>query len=202
MSRIFPSLCAGVAATILLAGSVGAVTFELDGKTYNTGKIISEAESDGSLSKEEANQFRDDEKKLAAEEETLKAKRNGHLSNADAKDLTKKLDALVSRIDKVRFAKADNTAKNLGDQRKSSLTPDKQSESKKDIKMLGAVRRRLMKDRALSSNAKNVKVICIKGEVTLRGPVDSPAEKDRVAALAAEAAGDAKVLNELEVVTK
>ena len=47
-----------------------------------------------------------------------------------------------------------------------------------------------------------MKVICNKGEVTLRGPVDSADEKAKVEAAVSAAAGNAKVQSELEVLKK
>ena len=203
MRRIFSGIMVGAAAIIMFAGASEAKVFDVDGKTYDPGKFISECEADGALSKEEANQFREEEKKIISQEEKDRAKHNGQLSRGDAKNLGGRLDSLMKRVDRMRHTKADNTARNLGDQRKESLTPDKQSENKDDIKILGSIRRKLMKDRSLSTNGKNVKVICIKGEITLRGPVDTSDEKARIGqAVAAVAGARAKVQNELEVIKK
>jgi len=54
----------------------------------------------------------------------------------------------------------------------------------------------------MSTNAQNCKIITDKaGIVTLRGPVNSQAEKDAIAAKAQAIAGVTKVVNELEVKT-
>ena len=49
--------------------------------------------------------------------------------------------------------------------------------------------------------AKNVKIITADGVVTLRGPVNTGAEKMTIAKLAEANAGGAKVMNQLEVKT-
>lgn len=77
-----------------------------------------------------------------------------------------------------------------------------QSESSADIKTTASIRRAIMDDKTMSTNAQNCKIITDKsGMVTLRGVVDSQAEKDAVAAKARGIAGDAKVDNQLEVKT-
>lgn len=202
MRRTIASSFVLLSAGFLVINAAQARTFDLDGKSFDPGKTINEYQSDGSLSKEQAAQFLDEEKKIADQEQKDKNKHKGQLTAGDQKDLSGRLDKLMKKVESVRKAKADNTARNVGDQRKDSLTPDKQSEKSADIKMLGSIRRKLMSDKSLSSNAKNVKVICNKGELTLRGPVDSADEKARVQADVAAVAGDAKVLNELDVLKK
>jgi osmotically-inducible protein OsmY len=56
-----------------------------------------------------------------------------------------------------------------------------------------------MKDKALSSYAHNVKVIAQGGQVTLKGPVRSDAERRTVEAKATEVAGAGHVTNEMSV---
>jgi hyperosmotically inducible periplasmic protein len=202
MKRLFPSTLAVLTVSVLVTGGVDAKTFELNGKTYDPGKVISDSEADGTLTKEQASQFREDEKKIADKEKKDRDKKGGKLSRNEEKGLAKKLDDLMKRIDKVRTAKADNSQRNVGDQRKEARTPDKQSQDKNDIKMLGSIRRKLMGDKSLSTNAKNVKVISNKGEITLRGPVDTADEKAKVEAAVSSVAGNAKVQSELEVLKK
>jgi osmotically-inducible protein OsmY len=51
----------------------------------------------------------------------------------------------------------------------------------------------------LSTDAKNVKVITQNGHVTLRGPVESAAEKATIEGKAVQVAGAGRVTSELEV---
>jgi len=51
----------------------------------------------------------------------------------------------------------------------------------------------------MSTLAKNVKIIAINGVVTLRGPVNTAAEKETIGQLAAAATGVQKVDNLLDV---
>jgi hyperosmotically inducible protein len=56
-----------------------------------------------------------------------------------------------------------------------------------------------MKDKSLSTNAHNVKIVTQNGQVTLKGPVRSEDEKKAIEAKAAEVAGDGKVSSELNI---
>jgi hyperosmotically inducible periplasmic protein len=95
---------------------------------------------------------------------------------------------------------ADNTRVNQRDRDKTEPTADQQKENKSDRELARQVRRALVKDKSLSTDAHNVKVIAENGLVTLKGPVHSDQEKQTVEAKAAEAAGGAdKVKSEIEV---
>lgn len=94
---------------------------------------------------------------------------------------------------------AANTERNQRDRGGATMTPTDQSESKSDLKITQEIRKALVADKELSVNAHNVKVITVDGTVTLRGPVDSGAEKSIVAAKAEEVAGATKVVDEMEV---
>ncbi len=59
-----------------------------------------------------------------------------------------------------------------------------------------------MKDKSLSTNAHNVKIIAQNGMVTLKGPVNSDSEKQTVEAKAAQIAGSDKVTSEIQVRSK
>lgn len=92
-----------------------------------------------------------------------------------------------------------NTGLNKRDRDDNAVTADDQSQSSDDVKTSAEIRRAVTADKSLSINAHNVKIIVQDGVVTLRGPVDSEDEKTAVEAEAVRVAGDAKVVNELEV---
>lgn len=92
-----------------------------------------------------------------------------------------------------------NTARNKRDRDEGALTADDQSESGGDLETTAEIRRAITKDKSLSVNAHNVKIIAKDGTVTLRGPVDSEEEKSVIVAEAHRVAGDANVVDELEV---
>ena len=89
----------------------------------------------------------------------------------------------------------DNTKVN----KQGGATADQQSQSKADLELARQIRQTIVKDKTLSTNAHNCKVITRDGAVTLRGPVNSQKEKDTVEQIAAKAAGQGKVTNELVV---
>jgi len=93
----------------------------------------------------------------------------------------------------------DNTGRNTRDRHGNTLTPGDQSESKADRTLTQQIRKALVADKSLSTTAKNVKIITVNGLVTLRGPVNSPQEKEKIEAKAQQMAGVNKVDSQLEV---
>jgi len=94
----------------------------------------------------------------------------------------------------------DNTKMNKQDRNDNATTADQQKETPADRDLTQQVRKAIMADKSLSTYAHNVKIISQNGTVTLKGPVRSEDEKQAIAAKASEAAGNAKVVNELSVV--
>jgi len=92
----------------------------------------------------------------------------------------------------------DNTGKNTRDRSTEAKTSGDQSESKEDIQISAAIRREVVKDKSLSTDAHNVKIITANGETTLRGPVKSEEEKKKIGEYATKG-GSKKVINQLEV---
>jgi len=92
----------------------------------------------------------------------------------------------------------DNTGVNERDRDSSAKTPLDQNENKADIATTADIRKRVV-DTEMSINAQNVKIITQDGKVTLRGPVQTAAEKQTIEAIAVDVAGEGNVTNELEV---
>lgn len=93
--------------------------------------------------------------------------------------------------------KADNTGRNRSHDRR--LEAEDQSNTDADVELVASIRRALTDDDQLSTNARNIKVIVSGRRVTLRGPVASEAERQRVEALVRRAAAGREVVNQLEV---
>lgn len=93
----------------------------------------------------------------------------------------------------------DNTAINQRDRSGDTQTSGDQSNNSQDIKVTAAIRKAVVDDNSLSANAKNVKIITAGETITLRGPVNTAAEKEKIGQLAQSAAGGAKIDNQLEV---
>lgn len=97
---------------------------------------------------------------------------------------------------------ADNTGRNERDQTDTSLTPADQSANAADVELTRRIREAVVADKSLSTNAHNVKIITINGVVTLRGPVGSETEREKVVATARQLAGKTKVDSQLEIAPK
>ena len=91
---------------------------------------------------------------------------------------------------------ADNTARNADN---PAADATNQLETEEDIRISAAIRRAVTDDKALSTNAHNVKITTANGIVTLRGPVKSEQEKSSIEAKAKAVAGVTRVENLLEV---
>ena len=102
--------------------------------------------------------------------------------------------------DNTRTVAPDNTKINARDRGGQTLTSGNQSNSKRDIKLTSTIRRSIMKS-GLTTLAKNIKIITVNGNVTLRGPVNTEAEKEKIGSLASSVQGVNQLDNELEVKT-
>jgi len=88
---------------------------------------------------------------------------------------------------------------NTGTNKQSGPTADQQSQTKADLALVQKIRQAITKNKTLSTDAHNCKVITQDGAVTLRGPVDSAEERDTVGGIALRIAGAGKVTNDLVV---
>jgi osmotically-inducible protein OsmY len=90
----------------------------------------------------------------------------------------------------------DNSATN----KEHKTTAEQQTESSTDKQITQKIRRAVVSDKSLSTNAHNCKIITRNGTVTLKGPVDSESEKQTIASKAVDIAGSPdKVNNQLTV---
>ncbi|SJM94648.1 Transport-associated protein [Crenothrix polyspora] len=94
----------------------------------------------------------------------------------------------------------ENTQRNVRDKNDTTLTPEDQNTSKRDIRITTHIRKMLVKDASLSVNAQNVKIISRNGRVTLRGPVESKAESKKLKKIAKRTRGVVRVNNQLEII--
>ena len=91
-----------------------------------------------------------------------------------------------------------NTERNVRDKDNTTLTPEDQKETKKDIKITAHIRKTVVRDKSLSIDAQNAKIITRSGVVTLRGPVASEAESKTLQKIAKKTRGVVRVDNQLE----
>lgn len=94
----------------------------------------------------------------------------------------------------------DNTRVNERDRDSSELTADQQNQNETDLELTNKIRQSVMADKSFSTYAQNIKIISQNGMVTLKGPVNSDAEKRSIVAMAVAATGDvAKVTDQISV---
>lgn len=98
----------------------------------------------------------------------------------------------------VHSGDASNTGINKRDRDDKTLTPMDQMNNPSDLKITQEIRQVLMKDE-FSMDAKNIKVITRNGTVTLRGPVKTAAELERISTLVKAMPGIKSIDNQLQV---
>lgn len=96
-------------------------------------------------------------------------------------------------------AQPDNTKVNKRDRKATEPTADQAKETAADRTIMQNIRKAIMADEAMSTYAKNVKVISENGKVTLKGPVRSEEERKNIEAKAVEVAGSGNVVNKITV---
>jgi osmotically-inducible protein OsmY len=96
----------------------------------------------------------------------------------------------------------DNTGHNERDQSGTTLTPEDQSTNKADVELTRRIREAVVADKSLSTNAHNVKIITVNGNVTLRGPVNNETERAKIVSTAQQIAGKENVKSHLEIAHK
>ncbi len=99
--------------------------------------------------------------------------------------------------------KADSSARNEVDARRNTVTPlDQLRGNKSDVEFTRRIRELIVGDSSLSMMAHNIKIVTINGVATLRGPVESKMERERIADLAKLVVREKQLRNKLEVKTK
>jgi sporulation protein YlmC with PRC-barrel domain len=97
------------------------------------------------------------------------------------------------------LSQPDNAARNGRDQDNQALTPLDQGNSEADVTTTAQIRKEIIAGEDLSVNARNVKIITREGRVTLRGPVNTAAEKSFIEEIANRIARSENVDSQLEV---
>ena len=107
--------------------------------------------------------------------------------------------ALVALPAAAQQTPPDNTKVNKADREKGAVTADQQKETAADRDLTRKIRQSVIADKSLSTYAHNVKIVAQDGQVTLKGPVRSEAEKTAIVSKATEIAGVGKITNEITV---
>lgn len=115
-----------------------------------------------------------------------------HLANAATEP------AAATEKPMVHDGDASNTGINKRGRDDNTLTPMDQMNNPSDLKITQEIRQALMKGE-FSMDAKNIKVITRNGAVTLRGPVKTVAEREKISALVKAMPGIKSIDNQLQV---
>jgi hyperosmotically inducible protein len=96
---------------------------------------------------------------------------------------------------------ADNTKSNAApvNSAMSASVADGQKNLASDLKITQRIRKSVMADKSLSTDAHNVKIVSVNGAVTLNGVVKSDHERSVVEMKARSAAGKGKVTSDLTI---
>lgn len=107
--------------------------------------------------------------------------------------------ALVFLCSTPTLARAQAASDNSGQNKSQAATADNQSNAKADRLTTAQVRKAIMADKDLSTYAHNVKIITMNGAVTLKGPVKSEDEKQKIVSDATSVVSPDKITNALTV---
>jgi len=129
----------------------------------------------------------------------MDAIRFGWLSLLAAAALIVLLGLAAGAADVPDAVEADNTARNARDREGTTRTPMDQSNDPADLAITQHIRKTVVGNDQLSTDAHNVKIITADGVVTLRGPVDSEKERAFIVATAKGAPQVKRVDDQLEV---
>lgn len=103
--------------------------------------------------------------------------------------------ALAAGLGVASAHQTDNTKMNQS----TAPTADQAKNDKADVRLMARIRRAVEKDRSLSIDAHNVKIVARNGQVTLSGPVKSESEKQAIEQKATAIAGAGNVVDDLTI---
>lgn len=93
----------------------------------------------------------------------------------------------------------DNSRVNERDNETRELTADQQKSNASDTKITARIRQDIMKQKAFSTYAKNIKIITVDGKVTLKGPVRTQKEQTWILQTARSVVGPSNVVDKIEI---
>jgi osmotically-inducible protein OsmY len=88
---------------------------------------------------------------------------------------------------------------NSGQNKNHADTADNQANAKDDRQITAKIRKALVAEKDLSTYAHNIKIVTVHGDVTLKGPVQTEDEKQKIVSLASGIVPPEKIVNNLTV---
>jgi osmotically-inducible protein OsmY len=107
--------------------------------------------------------------------------------------------ALSYRLAVAQTGTTQTAPDNSNQNKNRTNTADNQANAQADRLTTQKIRKAILADKSLSTYAHNVKIITVDGTVTLKGPVQTEDEKQKVASEAANIVSADKITNELTV---
>lgn len=95
--------------------------------------------------------------------------------------------------------KTDNTKMNEKTHRNDEVTSQDQGSSPEDVQLTQHIRQDVLKQNSFSTSAKNVKIVSMNGNVVLKGPVKTMAEKQKIESIAKQYMTGGKLYNEITI---
>lgn len=80
-----------------------------------------------------------------------------------------------------------------------TMSFDKQANKGSDLALVKKIRDELVNDKYLSKNGKNIKVIVVEKEITIKGPVTSDGEKTRIINIVTKLSNNYSIRDQLEI---
>ena len=110
--------------------------------------------------------------------------------------------AKTSSMDKSSGSQPDNTGRNKEIVESGSPTAMQQSNDKSDIDLVAKIRKAVVKDKSLSTNAHNVKIVTNKGSVQVIGPVANEDEKKALERIVSKYVEPQKIKMNVDITNK
>ena len=107
--------------------------------------------------------------------------------------------AEVSTPNSLAQSSSAQATDNSGQNKNHADTADNQTNVKDDRQITAKIRKALVAEKDLSTYAHNIKIVTMHGEVTLKGPVQTEDEKQRIVSLASTIVPPEKIVNDLTV---
>lgn len=187
----------------LAATPVLAREWNIDGRFINPSRLIDQAQLKGTITTEQADQLRSEERRLA--DPVVSVGRTAASANAARlaqQANNREVLNFVRRIEGFQSAQAAKSTFSGAPENEYSNSPARSAvtqEKRDDVLITQNIRSRLSGNAALSSRAQNVELSVENRNLTVRGSVASSAERDAVLAIARQYIGREHVFDQLVV---
>lgn len=180
----------GLVLLCTLAPQAQSREWNIDGRTVNLLRVVDQARSTGTITPAQAEQLRSEAQKIDAQNPNF-------TQQATAKN---SVLAFVRKVEQLQSTQAASTSFGGSDGPDAGVNVSQ--EKRDDLLILQNIRSQLAASPALSSVAKNIELSVDNRMLTVRGAVNSTAERDVVLAIARQYIGKDHVFDQLLVESK